>query len=390
MLTNESIYIQSYLENITNINKYKEIYHDSNHFTSKTRKILHKIFDEISDIYDEWVHVKNNILNTFYLRKDPFYKNDISFDWIPINIKNHIKKNCIKYYDCTINGKIHDYAIHFSCSNKIDILKIAKYCRMIRTYFIFIEKFIYQKCRQKVVHINICLTDLKKSFKYNNNVSRNDINTAFTSQCGRIYIFRQEEWFKCLIHETIHYFSLSLGRNLHVSDIFAVNKSNINLDETYAETWAQILNCMFISTIYSKKDKQISSFKNLLFNESLFSILQTIKYLNHYQINYKQVTSTKNKITIRGNTFAFSYYVLKMILLNSSIEYLNNVLPNYENFLDISNDLNHILLFERMIFSNYKSDKINKGIDILTKSFRKLNKNHYLFNTSRFSLFEIP
>lgn len=391
MLTNESIYIQSYLENITNINNYKEKYYDNEKFSSKTRNKLINIFENIHHLHNTWDKYKVQTFKTFTLRKTPFYLNDNSITWIPLKIRNYINKFCIKYYDCTIKGNNHNFIVHFSGNREMDLNRISKYCHLIHTFLKFIEPYILEKCNNKDVHIIICLTDLDKTFKYNSYVSKNDVNSAFTTRCGNIYIFRKEEWFKSLIHETLHHYRIGISENFKISDIFSVNKCHINLDETYVEFWAEIINNMFIVSLTYNKNNWISKFRQHLFYEYIFSTFQVIKYLNQHSLKYENLISNTEKITLRENTNAFSYYVVKMVVISNSINYLNNTIPCYNNFLDISRNTNHILLFERIIFKNWKSEKLLQCIKILSSNRRlkTSNKKDILFNTARFSLFEL-
>lgn len=388
MLSNKSIYIQSHLENISKINDYKKVYYDNEKFSKKTRHKLNEIFKTIYNIYNEWDIYKIKIFNTFIIRKKPFYLNDSSMTWIPLKIREHINKFCIKHYDCTINGKYYNFIVHFSGNTDMTILKISTYCRLINTFLRFIESYVYKKCEAKNVHVIICLTDLDKTFKYNSYVSKNDVNSAFTTRCGNIYIFRKEEWFKSLIHETLHHYMIGINEELKVSDIFTVNKLHVNLDETYVETWAELINNMFIVSLTYDEKHWISKFYQHLFYEFLFSTFQGIKYLNQHNLKYENILSNKEKITLRENTFAFSYYVIKMIVMSNSINYLNNTIPCYENFLDISRNTNHIVLFEDVILKSWKSKQLLNCIEIINKSLRNTKKNEMLFKTARFSLFE--
>ena len=84
-----------------------------------------------------------------------------------------------------------------------------------------------------------------------------NVNTAYTYCCGspktknEIVIYRKEEWLKTLMHETMHAFGLdfcSLDSDTiaeTIKNIFPI-KSDINLNESYCEFWAETFNLLII------------------------------------------------------------------------------------------------------------------------------------------------
>ena len=85
------------------------------------------------------------------------------------------------------------------------------------------------------------------------------INTAFTTTCPRdseIVIYRKEEWFKVFMHETFHNFGLDFSDmnndicTRDILNIFPID-SKVNLYESYAEFWAEIMNALFCSFLKS-------------------------------------------------------------------------------------------------------------------------------------------
>merc|ERR1711990_305671 len=91
-----------------------------------------------------------------------------------------------------------------------------------------------------------------------------NVNTGYTTRCnlGNITIYRKEEWFKVLIHESMHYLGLDFGvenHNLHL--IFPID-TEISLAEAYVEFWARIFNIYFVSFNLTI-DKSYDEFKML-------------------------------------------------------------------------------------------------------------------------------
>ena len=163
-------------------------------------------------------------------------------------------------------------------------------------------------------------------------------NTAFTFACkenNEINIFREEEWFKVLIHETFHSLGLDFSESYElsaysktkVSEVFRVN-SEVNLFETYCEMHALIFNVLFCVYWEGYTMKTIQEF---LLYEYVFAGFQRSKVLNHYEMNCtdiyeNNIASLQNKKYIE-QTNILSYYILKPILLlnlNAFLEWMMN------------------------------------------------------------------
>jgi hypothetical protein len=154
-------------------------------------------------------------------------------------------------------------------------------------------------------------------------------NTAFTTSCSstnEIYVFRREEWFKVLMHETFHCFGLDFSSsngdesNQRILSRFPVLNSttDIRLYETFCEMWAELFHILFcIFTTSSGKCLAFSKskFYNALHKEQLFSIYQSNKVLQRAGYKYKELFSLSISKKYNEKTPAFSYYVIKSIML---------------------------------------------------------------------------
>ena len=145
---------------------------------------------------------------------------------------------------------------------------------------------------------------------------------------GEILIFREEEWEKVLIHETMHAMCLDfsgldyLNLKNKMKNIFKI-KSDFEISESYTESWATILNCCFISYNLLDDTNDIENF--LLFTdfciqlERMFSLFQMIKMLHFMGLRYQNlykvdaVSSSFRKILYKEDTNVLSYYVIKTI-----------------------------------------------------------------------------
>lgn len=178
--------------------------------------------------------------------------------------------------------------------------------------------------------VHIYLTDAKKELpiKIGHELTQFHCNTAFTYACKQIesdcYVFRNEEWFRVVIHESFHAFGLdfsliqeNLQSRLH--NLYPAVKSQILLSETYTETWATILNALFIHGTKANRFEESAKtewnivwtkFVKSMKNEREFMMHQAAKILRHHRFsNYLHLFEEKKTLT--ENVGAFAYYVLK-------------------------------------------------------------------------------
>ena len=194
----------------------------------------------------------------------------------------------------------------------------------------FIDEVASPKCAQ-TLNIYLLLTDAKKKLPENDeeNIDMIHANTAFTTSCSTdnsIFLFRREEWFKVFIHETFHCFGLDFsssngnGSNDRILSIFPAlhSSTNVSLYETFCEIWAEIFYMMFVLFYKSKcLPFRTSPFLRILTRERLFSIYQSNKILHRsgYQYDELFAVPSRGKNYYTENTPAFSYYVIKSLML---------------------------------------------------------------------------
>lgn len=271
------------------------------------------------------------------------------------------------------------------------------------------------KCVE-TLNIYVYLTPFEKKIPSakGQSIGPENANTGYTFRCEKqneIVIYRQEEWFKVLMHETMHAFGAdfndSEGREKadeYLKTLFSLpDDVNIKLSETYSEIWARIMNVVFQTyfksppslesrTLYKFK-KNIDFYLHL---ECIFSLYQCIKILDYMGINYEVLTddseSSKQMVTsfYRENTNVFAYYVLTSILLN-----------NYRDFLPWCSNHNGAGLnifkvkttkseFVNFIKSCYKkSDLLKQIVDTEKKvvgDYKKASTNRILLKTMRMTI----
>ena len=168
-----------------------------------------------------------------------------------------------------------------------------------------VQPYIRNNC-SKEMNINILFSDHKKVLS-NNKFEPLDtihVNTAFTTSClpkTNVIIFRKEEWFKVLIHETFHNYGLDFS-DLVINSIkndfrklFPV-KSNMEVFESYTEFWAEIINICFICFLTienmpkeNSRQKFLQLTRELINIERCFSMFQCCKILSFMGLEYQDL-----------------------------------------------------------------------------------------------------
>ena len=391
---------------IKNIPKYKI---KLNNFSIK---ILNNLKLELKEIYNK------NLNNNDY--KINIIKNNIVkgllFNDIPIEIRNIIENekdniNVIIYeWNKLFKNVNYNIKLNINYCNKINNnnMKYVKEDKLIEFYILcktIIDFLInHREITFKNHNINIFLY-LTKHIKLVPNNDKEDViidyinvNTGITTFCREkteINIFRSEEWFKTLIHESIHNLCIDFGNSNEnykeiLKDIFII-KSDYLLFEVYTETWAEIIQILFLS-LFDNFD-----INHRLIYEFIFSVFQCNKILSlctNKKATYNDLIN-KNKNVLKyykENSNCFCYYVLKMVSLFNINKFISLFHKNNNDILQFNkNNNNNILNFIDFLKSNYNNhnliDYINK-INTINNYINK-QKNTFLNQTLRISIFEI-
>lgn len=359
--------------------------------TKNTNKILTNLYNEM-------------ILATQYINTLSFTKNiklikplnvilpqHFNINTLPLKINKYIKNSMnteVSYVFSLNNRKIQVYFI--TEKKQIPKNKYDKCMFNIAIWLFMLHKYGSVNCAS-ILTIYIYLTPFKKYIPNDSNIvlDAEHVNTAFTSSCpinGEIVIFREEEWFKVFIHETFHTFGLDFSTinnnviNKCISQIYKI-KSNLNIFESYAEFWAEIINILFCS-IYTV-NKSIETLENfikkseqLINLEKKMSLLQLVKVLDFMNLKYENLYSnTLLSNSIRSNykekTNVMSYYIIKSLLMFNYNEFITWCDLNNTNLLNFKKTNNNLILLCDFITKYYKANKltteINNAYDLMCK-----------------------
>jgi hypothetical protein len=442
-------------EKIKNVNT--EPFNDNHTFV----KIIQ---NDILIANEEWNRIKSNYSYTFD-KDDTLLSKGSMYGHIPAKIRDSIEKNHFlkktfefKYLDTTnkkttssiIKVYLHDFYIPGRSDNELRIKKLRnvtkeneeyfflqKYMQKIYIWFYIANKYKLKSC-SKIINLHLYLTDSPKQIEimlpnkgwfYNKNeLDTENINTGFTYAClptsetNEIYVFRKEEWFKVLVHETIHSFGMEFSisseledyANKKIAKIFLLPlhedvliSQKYNIFESYTETIAEIVNVLIYKFLHG------GNLKSIFKTEQLFSCFQFAKiYLLQSQREGKTVHDRDSSETIHFSTLhfekmkftredifrtfdnyeektnVFSYYILKSIILFHVNDFMNWIMKNNMHILNFNKTKKNIISYcnfiEKKSASLHYMNSIVKILNVIVLpcyplskgKTRKKNRNH--------------
>ena len=331
-------------------------------------------------------------------------------DYLPNEIHN-VNQN-MRYNKYTaiyeIRDRAFDIEMYFDNQHKYMHHDIDEYFKQIYIWLYVASNFASQHC-SKYVKITIYLTPHKKKLpnKYEI-IDMKHANTAFTTSCQsqtEIYVFRQEEWFKTLIHETFHNMGIDFSANgSENTNKLLYNIIPINIDfrlyETYTESWSEIIHCLFVAYYYIKKHGSSSLesvFNVVLNNQRRFAVFQCAKILNHNSMILPDLYK-ENKVheirreNYKENTYIMAYYVLKMIVLYNAKDFIlwcskhNKNSINFNHKPSINKEKQFVNFIKRRLTVTNMNNMLEKTQAYLIENN---NKKNQITQNLRMTVYEI-
>lgn len=234
-------------------------------------------------------------------------------------------------YESVVHSK--PIVMNIYTKNKSDC---STHARKIILLMLFLFPFSKPAC-SSFIEVNLILCNAKKKLpKKGDVIGPKHLNSGYSFRCRPatgIMVYRKEEWFKVLIHESFHYFGLdsSLDKpayNIRVKRMFHVN-SDINLPEAYCETWARLLN-VYISAFYLNPTKYATTVSELLEIEKYYSWYQMTKILKFMDMTYDDLFTNNN---FEEKTNVFAYIILTNQLMQRSHEFMEWCINNNPTML---------------------------------------------------------
>ena len=382
-------FLNIFLENMNKIDETK--------LTSKNKNIMSDFYKLLNKYEINIENVKNinikqhkinhnnkqNIIDNFsFLQESSIFLSDA----IQSNIRRNMRSmNTFKIKIGSISFTINIFLLNKSYN--IEKMKV----KIIRLLF-FMSNFITNR-KIRTLDINIILTSFKKELPKNPNevLDSFHINTGLTWACkpeGEIVIYRQEEWFKVLIHELFHslcfdFANLNINKLIKdkITKMFFIKNSYFSITETYCEFWANIINSMLYAyNISDNFDGFLNEFQMFNTFEKYFSIFQCIKVLHHMNLSYEIIISKLNihkKLSIQNykeKTNVLGYFVIKMVWLfhtNDMLLFFSN--HNKNNIINSDKSYDYLSNLINKTSKLYNKRKLIQGIKMYSVAFNQLN-----------------
>jgi hypothetical protein len=381
--------------------------------TVQSIDIFTNFLHELDDATKNWDKEQSNIS----VETDTIPWRGSMFPHIPATIKNHIETSPKQHK--TFKFQIRHRTFHVSIIQPHTIHKKQQHqnfeneclqmMKQIYTWFHFIESNAKMECSHRL-HIYIYLTDFKKTIPTMESAEIDEIhaNTGMTTTCERnsdIQIYRREEWFKVLIHETMHNLGLDFSgtnemiTNKKIQALFSLDSIDLRIYESYCETWAEILNVVFYVYENFPKKQHIDKIQEGLYYESQWSLFQCSKVLNHYQLTYQENILDDNDIGGKTKkqykerkTSVFSYYVIKSMFMFHPNEFLElcytNNQPNIIQFQNNTRVLNLYCDFIESLCDSPNYLKTMEYYDTFIQKNKDTKKYKEILQTLRMTIIE--
>ena len=344
------------IENMKNMEKYIEK--------------LYKFFIKDIDVFVNTKYSIKKIDDEKIKDKIKFKLNDNIF--VSNIIKSKVSADFNEMYYVEIEN---NYVWFITDKNKID----KKTVDIVIKRILHIKKVYSIDASTKPLYIYIWLTDFKKTLPKKGEIIGADNANGGYNEGNTILIWRKEELPKVLIHELLHSFNcqlqlfnkISSNNNSNSNKNYIKKKFNIkgsfSVDESYVETLATIYNCVYCC-IENGKILPLDYLLTFLNNERIFSVRQVNKILNHYNIhNLREldIEYGNGNIVFKQDTNIFSYYIIKMLLLNNMDEFMK--------FMDKNICKYDIKKYNKLIIDSYKKYDIvynNNGNNKMDRGLR--------------------
>jgi hypothetical protein len=365
--------------------------------SSESRALLVELFHNIQEAEESF---KTKFENGSIVEKWLDFENStiprgFDFNYSPEIAKVAIEKTA--KFGCIFTFKIHSRNIQIAIVFPTGTKNNSHYCheklKQMYMWLYVAMKHASAKCSQNL-NIYLYLTDLKKHFPTSEMViQQENANTGFTTTCNttsEIHIYRQEEWFKVLIHETFHNLGLDFSGidntkiNHCIFAIFPVQTQECFF-ESYCEMWAEVMNILFIAyfTSSSKKiENLLHKSVSMLETEQEFTVLQCAKVLDFFGITYQDLYETTDHAKdARANKYKektpiFSYYILKCIMMFFLDDYLVWSAKHNDKSIQFNKNDTNMLAYCEFIREHFKNDRFLKSMNAMESWMKKYGHKH--------------
>ncbi len=405
MKKTESELFKAELENLPGFDKLKHLL-KMNKLSTSANAMLDVWFSRINHSFKRFLSQKQTILKT--LTREETLTKISDFAVIPDPLKPVIHKVCVNNYSFSIEVPFYQkkrlIKVYICAPAHFTLQKIHNMICLISTWFYFVNDFVENGCSDTIDIFLYLIPNKKQLPEHGDSIDMEDVNTAFTTTCRiktNVHIFREEEWFRALIHESFHNLGLDFIRmdnsvihnqQARIASVFKTNIPDIRMYETYCEMWAEVLNLLFY--VHLNKAPNVSwkaDFFRLLVCEQSFAVLQCVKLLKHNSIdNYESFPN--HGARYKEETNGFSYYILKCILsvhLDLFLDFCSKQFAGNEYSLQFRRTSKNLQKYTDIMLKQYMSPKMVQSTNFMINTISTFKLSEKLSDTLRMSLFEI-
>jgi len=325
----------------------------------------------------------------------------------PKAVYSHILKAITNSVSYTLDLVGHRVIITFAIEGPVNMKECDDHVFYILVWLHIAYANASSSCADSIA-IYFYMTSLKKVLPRNKEeiLGQLHVNTGFTFTCpaaSEIVIFRREEWFKVLIHESWHTFGFDFAEmdltqcHSHILSRFNV-KSEVNLFESYVEFWAEIMNSAICSFFLTKDKSSVAKFykyfESFVHLERAHKYFQLVKILRHMGTNYEEIITRDTPNRYREDTNILSYYVLTAILMHDYQRFLKWCkVTNVVNIFQFTNTQKALTSFCQHFDSVYNSSSLVRlircGEDLLENTLSVSSGNFtFILENTRMSIIE--
>ena len=283
-------------------------------------------------------------------------------DYFPAEIQDYILNEQSTAITYNFAVGVRTVVLHFVVFNKrnpdLNMRKLREHAMRVCALMHLVSMHASRATCSSALNIFIYMTHFKKLFpgEKGEAFDSEHANTGMSHHCAKtndIVVYRKEEWFKVLIHESFHAFGLSFiesdmpdgvdaAMQAMLKKTYAISHP-VRVYETYCEIWARILNVMFAcftpanssssssSGSHNIRDPVLNMKLNAfaefvmegLHRDARHALQQCAKIMHHMGIPHAvMMDPTKENRAIvaekyRENTNVFAYYVMTCALQHS-------------------------------------------------------------------------
>lgn len=390
------------------------------HFSSVSRGLIGQLFNNISRAERAYQSEELPVVLLDIKRDGLPQGQSYTYCEKPIRDEIESKSRSGYQYKFQINHRVFNVSIISPDKSENVRSYMSKAIKNIYMLLHVVCQYAKPNCSEQM-NIYIYLTGLHKMLPKENNdtISKVHANTAFTSSCKtqtEILVFRREEWFKTLAHESCH----SLGLDFSAYDNYLINKemftmfpvnTEFKLYESYCEMWGEIMAILFniyrhvrhntkLEDVERKLPTMIKSVETAITREVYYSLFQVSKILSHYGLTYEELIKDNRGhkgCNYKENTPVLSYFVIKSILMFNIDYFMQWCIHNNGSSISFTNMVENDDIQAKMkrycniARQHYKDPAY---IDALTqvqeiyKDIKPMRKNSYILENLRMTITE--